>query len=1398
MHRLSRPVLPALFVCVSLLAGCSKAPRPAAQPVEEPAEGKPADAAKRPVEALRPERSAQEKYDAALLDAVNRMAERDYRAALLSLEAARAAQDTEQVRREIERMRTLLEQQAAAERTLRDIQIVLDDGKPEEASRLAAAALRQYGGSDAAERLAQIKRQADALLAAQTGDAAARRNRFRTDAEAALREKNLRAAALAFEQALQDGEDPDLRKQLDAVRADLARYDDLRRRAAELRRDPANLEEALAALQEAAKVWDTPQVQQEIDECALALQRRRDRLGVADFEVRGEVGMPFAGRVVADELLPAFKQRFDLVERGQLKQVVEELRLEAGALADDADGRREVGRLARLRYLVVGSITPLNGVTVHARLVDVQTGLIVQTARLAAPSADELLPLLPQLANLLQMTDEQRLAAERQLAEQGAANVRPAEPAPLPPPPEPFAAGRPVPPPVLVAAPPPRFGKLRADDFDRLPPLPAALPPPVVVIEREEPIKLRLLQVAIELGDNCFRRGRFRGAHAHFELAFRLAPDNRDVLVRLDRCRPLLPPPPVVVAPPRPRLAVINFAELGDPRAVPPGIGAWAAESIAPYFSPPYEVVDRAELFWYMGRLNLTVADLLNEPAARRWLARALDVRFFLLGSVRQTASFDVTTHLIDAEYGFVHGSGRIHVHDPFELKLALPDLARLTLCDPRERDRYRRDVEASRTLVIEARKAFDRGEFAVSLQLGQKALGIRPDSIEVQVLLQRTRERSRLAELEEARRRAAERQQALAAEWQRRQAELAREAEAARRRAEQEAAALAEAERRRREAEREQAHERLLLQGRAALQAENFTVAIGFFESAISLKRSDAAQRELALARARAAERAAQREAELRRQRETELAQARAQLEEERRRREADEKARRAAQEARDGEQYTRLLDQAQRLLAQEKYDPALAALQDARQLRKTDEVERLIGQALAEQARATARKKDEKEQAELERRLAEEQKRREQAEAEARRNREQYEQALKLAQQALAEKRYDQAIARYEEAGKFFRTDAVLNGLRQAQEARAREAQEKKAAADVQRLLSEGRTALKAGQVDAALKAFNEAKKLAPTNADVVAGLSEAERAREEALARARREQEAKDRAARLRQLLTDGQAHLKAGRLSEAEKALAEASKLAPTDSAVQQALRDLDQAKKAATTEAERKKRQADYDRAMTAGRQALAAKNYPAAIAAFNDALKVMPGDKNATAALQKARDAETAAKKQEEEKRRAEFERLLKQGRTALSAKRYEEAVKAFDDAMKLQPTDTEAAKLLREAKQALEASKKKPDPPRPAAYTKQMEAGAAAEKQERWADALKAYREALKVVPGDAKATEAARNAEFKQHMAEGQKALKAKKFAEATREFEGALKLFPDDAEAKKLLKQAKDRKP
>src|SRR5262249_28870040 len=154
------------------------------------------------------------------------------------------------------------------------------------------------------------------------------------------------------------------------------------------------------------------------------------------------------GRTVADELLPAFKSRFDPVERGQLAKVVEELKLEQTELAGNENGRREVGRLAKVRYLVVGSVTPMSGILVQARLVDGRTGLVVQTARVIAPTPEEMLAQLPQLAAVLMMSDEEKIRWEQQQAQAAKAVVAPVQPAPLPPPPEPPVAEQPVPPPI--------------------------------------------------------------------------------------------------------------------------------------------------------------------------------------------------------------------------------------------------------------------------------------------------------------------------------------------------------------------------------------------------------------------------------------------------------------------------------------------------------------------------------------------------------------------------------------------------------------------------------------------------------------------------------------------------------------------------------------------------------------------------------------------------------------------------------------------------------------------------------------------------------------------------------------------------------------------------------------
>jgi tetratricopeptide (TPR) repeat protein len=1363
---------------------------PATQVAQAPADAAPAappaaDVAAAPVPA---EPGPQEKYDAALLDALNLLADRKYAEALTALEAARAAQDTEQVRLEIEKVKKLAEQQAAAERTVADIQTVLSEGKAEAAAGLATSGLLAYGGSDAADQLGKLKRQADALAATQLADNAARKDRFRQEADVALRDQNLRAAAIACEQALAYGDDPDLRRRLDDLHATLARYDDNRRRAAELRRDPAGLEDAVAALQEAQKAWDTPQVRQDLDDCTLALQQRRDRLSVADFEVRGDVGFPDAGRTLAEELLPAFKGRYDLVEREQLGKVVAELKLEASDLADNDGGRREVGRLAKVRYLVLGSVSRVSGLVVSARLVDVRTGLIVQTAKVAAGSPDEVLAQLPQLANVLMMTDEQKIAYERQQAQQAAVVVQPAVPAPLPPPPEPPAAEQPAPPPIVVCTTrPPDLGGLRTEDFQRLPPPPPPGQAAAVVVE-ETPVRQRLLQVSLELGDNLFRRGCFKEAHRHFELALSLAPERQELRLRVERCRPYLPPPPpppvVVVVetapppppPPRPRLAVLNFAELGDPGAIPPGLGAWTADNLAPYFCPPYEVVDRGEVFWYMGRLGMTLRDLMCDPSARLWLARALHVRYFLLGDLRPGDGLGATTHLIDAECGYEAGSARIVVRDPWELKLRLAELARLTLMSPGERLRYQRECEGSQDLLVQAQVQFDKGEFSVSLGFFEKLLQSRPDDVRVQVLVERCRHRNRQAELEAARRREWQRQQAQIAELQRRQWELARAAEAARLQAQQEAAALADADRRLRQQQCELAHAQLLLQAQAALKQQNFTVSIQFYESALALKPTDDGYRELAQARARAAEaeraRAAEararREAEVVRQRDAEVAQLRAQLVQERQRHEAEEQARRRSLADRDQAEYARLLDDGQRLLAQAKYDRAVVAFQGARDRRRTDEADRLLSQALVEQARATALKQGARERAELERQLAAEKAQRERAEAEARRNRDLYTAALQVAQQALAEKRYDDAIVKYHEAEKVYRTDVVLTGLHQAEAARAAdkaraEAEQRKRLEERQRAdeallkLTEGEKALQAQQYDKAVQAYREASKLAPTNVDALAGLSKAEQARADAAARGRRQKEEADRQANFRTLRDTGKANLAAKQYDAAAVALGEAVKLNPADADARAALAEAEKGRAAAragAAKAEADRKAAAYQKWLGEGRVALAAKQYDTAINAFREAQKVLPGDQASAAFLQEAergkREAAAAGvadshQREAEQKRAADVRQAVAAGRTALAAHNLEAAARSFDAAAKLAPQDPEVQRAQQDLARAQEAARAENDArqKRNEAYHLQMKAGRDALSARRYDDAVRAFAEAGRLMPEDRTAQE-------------------------------------------------------
>jgi formylglycine-generating enzyme required for sulfatase activity/tetratricopeptide (TPR) repeat protein len=125
--------------------------------------------------------------------------------------------------------------------------------------------------------------------------------------------------------------------------------------------------------------------------------------------------------------------------------------------------------------------------------------------------------------------------------------------------------------------------------------------------------------------------------------------------------------------------------------------------------------------------------------------------------------------------------------------------------------------------------------------------------------------------------------------------------------------------------------------------------------------------------------------------------------------------------------------------------------------------------------------------------------------------------------------------------------------------------------------------------------------------------------------------------------------------------------------------------------------EARQRQGDYQRAMDAGRSALEMHDYPGAVNAFREALRQVPEDRDAAARLTEAerqRDEAAAAEarqRQEEARRREDFNARMAEGRAVMDAGRYQDAVRAFDQAVKLDPGNAEAAQALHEAQQAAE-----------------------------------------------------------------------------------------------------------
>lgn len=134
----------------------------------------------------------------------------------------------------------------------------------------------------------------------------------------------------------------------------------------------------------------------------------RPRIAVADFKVVGDVGIQDAGKAVAELLLTRFStEKYQLVERSHLATLLKEQKLTMAEIVSNP-ALLKGGKLKGVKYLVLGSVVRLGNLAISARLVDVHSGDIAQTADSSAEDALGLQVSLAEVAKVLQMTGKEK------------------------------------------------------------------------------------------------------------------------------------------------------------------------------------------------------------------------------------------------------------------------------------------------------------------------------------------------------------------------------------------------------------------------------------------------------------------------------------------------------------------------------------------------------------------------------------------------------------------------------------------------------------------------------------------------------------------------------------------------------------------------------------------------------------------------------------------------------------------------------------------------------------------------------------------------------------------------------------------------------------------------------
>lgn len=222
------------------------------------------------------------------------------------------------------------------------------------------------------------------------------------------------------------------------------------------------------------------------------------------------------------------------------------------------------------------------------------------------------------------------------------------------------------------------------------------------------------------------------------------------------------------------------------------------------------------------------------------------------------------------------------------------------------------------------------------------------------------------------------------------------------------------------------------------------------------------------------------------------------------------------------------------------------------------------------------------------------------------------------------------------------------------------------------------------------------------------------------------------------------------------------------------------------------------RKAEYANAMKQGQDALAAKQYAVAVRAYETALQFLPGDVAAIKSLSEAKDA--LAKDDSEQKKLAEYRDHMAAGQAAMVAQRYADAVREYVAAQRLMPDDNAALRARIQAEKRL-ADTQEEDKNR-TAFNRLMDQAGAAQRNQRYRDAVRCYEDALKLFPGDRIAQQGLKDAkkglkdvqdQFARLMALGDNAMQTLRYSDAVQAYGEAARLQPDNQAAQQGLLSA-----